>query len=130
MRGQSYDGASAMAGETGGAQAIIRTHNPLALYTHCRSVLNLAIAKSLSIQALRNVIDTINKVYLFFHLSPKRQRFLEFVLDTCAPNSRVSKPKGLCKTRWTERHENLQYSSRVHRHSTKCDGATLGVSPD
>ena len=109
MRGQSYDGASAMAGNQRGAQALIREKNPLALYTHCSShVLSLAIGKSCSVQALRNMIDIINEVYLFFHLSPKRQRFLELVLSVCAPESRVNKLKGLCKTRWTERHDCLE----------------------
>lgn len=37
MRGQSYDGASAMASDKRGAQATIKEKNPLALYTHCRS---------------------------------------------------------------------------------------------
>lgn len=109
MRGQSYDGASAMAGNQRGAQALIREKNPLALYTHCSShVLSLAIGKSCSVQALRNMIDIINDVYFFFHLSPKRQRFLELVLNVLAPENRVTKLKGLCKTRWTERHDCLE----------------------
>ena len=109
IRGQSFDGASAMAGEHMGAQALIRERNPLALYTHCNShVLSLAIGKSCSVQALRNMIGIINEVYLFFHLSPKRQRFLELVLHVCAPGNRISKLKGLCKTRWTERHDCLE----------------------
>ena len=104
MRGQSFDGPSAMAGEQRGAQACIKEKNLLAFYTHCRShVLSLAIAKSCSVQALHQMIDVINETYLFFSLSPKRQRFLELVLSVCAPESRVHKLKGICKTRWTER---------------------------
>lgn len=35
LRGQSYDGASNMAGKYTGAQAIVRRQQPLALYVHC-----------------------------------------------------------------------------------------------
>ena len=48
IRGQAYDGASAMSSGNVGTQAQIKAKNPLALYTHCRShVLNLAVAGSL-----------------------------------------------------------------------------------
>lgn len=109
IRGQAYDGASAMSGEQRGVQALIKEKNGLALYTHCHShVLSLAIGQACSVQCLRNMIDTINEVFLFFSLSPKRQRFLERVLDVCAPENRIYKLKGLCKTRWTERHDCLE----------------------
>jgi len=117
VRGLSFDGASSMSGERFGAQAIIRMKNPLALYTHCRShVLNLAIAHSCSIQVLRNMIDVINEIYLFFHLSPKRQRFLELVLDAFALETCVKKLKGLCKTRWTERHDCLEWFNSLYEY--------------
>jgi hypothetical protein len=35
MRGQTYDGAAAMAAQYNGCQALIRKDNPLALYVHC-----------------------------------------------------------------------------------------------
>ncbi len=35
LRGQSYDGASNMAGKYSGAQAVVREQQPLALYVHC-----------------------------------------------------------------------------------------------
>ena len=35
------------------------------------------------------MIDIINVVYLFVKLSPKRQCFLEFVLDVCVPESQL-----------------------------------------
>lgn len=35
LRGQTYDGASNMAGKHTGAQAILRRQQPLALYVHC-----------------------------------------------------------------------------------------------
>ena len=57
IRGQSYDGVSSMSGINNGTQAIIQQKYPLALFTHCRShALNLAIAKSCSVQEIRNII--------------------------------------------------------------------------
>jgi len=35
LRGQTYDGASSMAGQYNGCQALIRQKNSLALYVHC-----------------------------------------------------------------------------------------------
>jgi len=35
LRGQTYDGASNMAGQYNGAQAIVRTKQLLAMYVHC-----------------------------------------------------------------------------------------------
>ena len=35
LRGQTYDGASSMAGQYSDCQAFIRQKNPLALYVHC-----------------------------------------------------------------------------------------------
>lgn len=56
IRGQAYDGASAMSSSNVGTQAQIKAQNLLALFTHCRShVLNLAVAGSCKVQALRNV---------------------------------------------------------------------------
>ena len=52
LRGQSFDGASALAGEQNETQTIIRRANPLALYTHCRShVLSLSIGKACAVEA-------------------------------------------------------------------------------
>ncbi|XP_014673764.1 PREDICTED: uncharacterized protein LOC106814021 [Priapulus caudatus] len=96
-----------MAGSARRAQALIKEKNPLALYIHCRShVLSLAIGRACEVQGIRNMIEMINEIYLFFHLTSKR--FLKAVLETYAPESRVHKLKGLCKTRWTEKHDCLK----------------------
>ena len=81
-RKQTYDGASAMSSSRVGAQARIRVLAPRALYVQCNShVLNLSIASSCQIQAIKNMIDTINETFKFVHFSPKRQRFFESILD-------------------------------------------------
>nr|XP_054770920.1 52 kDa repressor of the inhibitor of the protein kinase-like [Lytechinus pictus] len=121
IRGQAYDGASAMSSSNVGTQAQIKAQNPLALYTHCRShVLNLAVAGSCKVQALRNVIGIINELYLFFQLSPKRQRYLEFVLQVYAPEQKVKKLKGLCKARWVERHDCLETLVLLYKYIVTC----------
>ena len=66
MRGQSYDGAPAMAGGENGTQAFILKKQPKTVYAHCRShVLNLSIAASCRIQEIRNLIDSINELFNF-----------------------------------------------------------------
>lgn len=121
IRGQAYDGASAMSSSNVGTQAQIKAQNPLALYTHCRShVLNRAVAGSCKVQALHNVIGIINELYLFFQLSPKRQRYLEFVLQVYAPKQKVKKLKGLCKTRWVERHDCLETLVLLYKYIVTC----------
>jgi len=86
-RGQSYDGASCMSSDKVGVQAQIKNLSPLAIYIHCHShVLNFSIANACKVPAIRNMIDVVNAVYLFFQHSPKRQRFLERVLAVSAPD--------------------------------------------
>ena len=41
----------------------------------------------------------------FFHYSPKRQAFFERVIEECCQDVKLEKLKGLCRTRWVERHE-------------------------
>ena len=102
-RGQAYDGASAMSSPEVGAQAVIRAAAPKALYVHCSSHrLNLSIAEACKVIEIRNMIDVLNSVFLFFDLSPKRQKFFNRVLKAYACSSRVQTLKGLCKTRWVE----------------------------
>ena len=41
---------------------------------------------------------------MFFDNSAKRQRFLEHIISHFCPEAKKKKIKGLCKTRWVERH--------------------------
>ena len=104
-RGQSYDGASAKSSDRVGVQSRIKVVAPLAIYTHCNShVLNLSIAGACHIPSIRNMIDVINEVFLFYNSSPKRQRFFEHILEALGSESSKRKLRGLCQTRWVERH--------------------------
>ena len=50
------------------------------------------------------MIRTLRETFSVFHISRKRQRFLERVLGKCGSISRKEKLKDLGKTRWAERH--------------------------
>lgn len=81
-RGQCYVGATAMSSEKIGVQRRIRDHSATALYTHCNShVLNLSIASFCKLPWIRNMIDNVKEISLFFGNSPKRQRVLETLMD-------------------------------------------------
>ena len=59
LRGQGYDGASAMSSSIQGVNGRIREIAPLALYSHCKShVLNLSIASSCKQMNIRIMIKT------------------------------------------------------------------------
>ena len=67
IRGQSYDGASAMSSGTTGVQGRIKQICPRATYIHCKAhVRSLAIDKSSELPEIKNVIGVINSVYLLF----------------------------------------------------------------
>ena len=114
-RGQAYDGAAAMSSENVGAQVRIRNLAPKAVYTHCRShVLNLSIAATCRLPEVQNMVDGINSVFLFFDLSPKRQKFLELVLKGKVTSTRKQHLIGLCKTRWAERHSCFETLAEIY----------------
>ena len=48
---------------------------------------------------------TITEIANFFNYSPNRQRCLETVIGCNQPDSRWSKIRDLCRTRWVERHK-------------------------
>ncbi|XP_050527818.1 52 kDa repressor of the inhibitor of the protein kinase-like [Daktulosphaira vitifoliae] len=86
LRGQDYDGATAMSGRFKGVQACITEKYPTALYVHCVShSLNLALSNAVDVISIRNSFGVIEKVYTFFN-TPKLQ---------------------FCPTRWVERHDSI-----------------------
>ena len=101
-RGQGYDGASNMSARHG-VQGILSRENGKALYIHCNShILNLCIVQACSLQSIRNMNGTVTESSYFCKNSPKRQKFLELVIDK---QTNVTKIKDLCRTRWIYRHE-------------------------
>ena len=105
--GQGYDGAASMSSQRVGVQANILTHAPNAAYVHCAShCLNLVVSHACSLQPIRNMIDKITQVCLFFNYSPKRNGLLTAVIQDQHPENGKKKPLiTLCATRWVARIE-------------------------
>ena len=80
--GQRYDGAASMSSERTGLQSRIRQEAPLGMYFHCSGhALNLVIAHSCSLTCVRNMIDKLKQVCLFFRYSPKREGLLMDIIE-------------------------------------------------
>lgn len=104
LRGQGYDGASAMSGEVKGAQAVVQKRCPKTVYVHCAShSLNLAITNAAEVRSIRNFLAQLKK-YGFFN-TPKRQNVLQGKIEILAPKTKNQKLKQLCPTRWVQRHD-------------------------
>ena len=55
------------------------------------------------------MMDSCRELYSFFDNSPKRQRFLDIVIDVLGKGeTKKRKLKNLCKTRWIERHSTFE----------------------
>ena len=55
------------------------------------------------------MMDSCRALYSFFDISPKRQRFLDIVIDVLGKGeTKKRKLKNLCKTRWIERHSTFE----------------------
>lgn len=104
-QGQAYDTVAFMSCSCTGVQAHIKKHAPDAEFQGCcLHSLNLVICHSLQIQAVRNRMDSCQQAFLYFLNSPKRQHFLEHIINCLYPSATRHKINGLCKTRWVERH--------------------------
>ena len=107
MRGQGYDGATAMNGRLNGSQAYIREIISTALYVHCAAhSLNLAVSNSCDLSPVRNCMGTIVSVYNFFN-APKRQNILRKSINTISSTTKAQKLVQICVTRWVDRHESV-----------------------
>ena len=121
MRGQAYDGASNMSGKRNGTAARISSSYPLALYTHCVShSLNLAVVASFEEVSVRNMMGVVNRLSVFFFAHPKRQKKLEEAIHSTQPESKVTKLKDLCRTRWIERIDALNRFKCLHSSNVAC----------
>ncbi|XP_049795036.1 52 kDa repressor of the inhibitor of the protein kinase-like [Schistocerca nitens] len=107
--GQGYDGGSNMAGRFKGVQALILSKQPLAIYTHCFSYsLNLCISKSCDTPIVRNMMGIVGPVSAFLSASANRKSSLEEVTSRVPfTESKKTKLKAMCPTRWVGRHDTL-----------------------
>ncbi len=107
-RGQGFDGAGNVAGKYNGAARLFQNEYPLATFVHCASHrLNLCVAKSCSIQKVKNMMHVVKEVSDFFNNSPKRQEALLSMIAETMPEQKRSKLTDVCRTRWIERIEGL-----------------------
>ena len=113
MRGQGYDGATAMSGRLNGAQAYIRKIIPTALYVHCAAhSLKLAVSNSCDLSPVRNCTGTIASVYNFFN-APKHQNILRKSINTISSTTKAQKFVRICAIRWADRHESVSVFSNL-----------------
>lgn len=94
-----------MAGRFKGAQTIIRSKHPKALYVHCAAhSLNLAVSSACNIPSIRNCLGIVEKYYCFFNF-PKRNHELLEVINNGDWQPNVKSLKRLCMTRWVQRYD-------------------------
>ena len=108
LRGQCYDGASAMSGPRSGVAKQIRDLESRAVYTHCYGhSLNLACMDTIkSSKVMQEALDITAEITKLVKLSPRRGTIFQRLKDELAPldpGIRV-----LCPTRWTVKAEALK----------------------
>lgn len=106
LRGQGYDGASAMRGEFRGVQARLLEKYPKALYTHCVAHnLNLCLSDATKVRQIQNSTGLMKEVCSYFKCSAKRTKVLNDNIKELTPEKSHTRLQSLCETRWCERHE-------------------------
>ena len=80
------------------------------MYTHCSGhCLNLVVSGSCALPTIRNVVDKVKSVCMFFLNSPKRNNLLiELVSKGVHPTKRLPLID-LCKTRWAARQSAYEH---------------------
>ena len=121
IRGQGYEGPSNMSSDNVGVQARIKEKSPKAAFIHCSGhCLNLVISHSCQVLGIRNAIDKIQAVYLFFSGSPKRTGLLTSTIEEHSPlEGRRKALLELCKTRWAARHDAYSHSYQAYVYIVK-----------
>ena len=82
-RGQCYDGAANMPSQKKDAESYILKESPKAIITHGWSHnLNLSLTSSCKQPKKDNILKTYKAITIFFNSSPKRERFLEYIVKS------------------------------------------------
>ena len=107
VRGQCYDGASAMSGAKSGVAVKLQAVEHRAVFTHCYGhALNLACADTIrQSKLMRDALDTTHEITKLIKKSPRRDAIfkrLKEAMESDTPGIRV-----LCPTRWTVKAESL-----------------------
>ncbi|XP_053323828.1 zinc finger MYM-type protein 1-like [Spea bombifrons] len=111
LRGQTYDGASNMAGKYHGAQALIRQEQPLAIYVHCGAHCTNLVMQAAAHQCpiMEDALMCVQDLGNLFGQSVKcRTTFSEIVQREAEGPLKVIHIKPLCPTRWTVRVKSVK----------------------
>ena len=108
LRGQCYDGASAMSGSKNGVAKRISDLEPRAVYTHCYGhALNLAASDTLKqCKLMKDALDMTYEITKLIKYSPRREGIFQTLKETL-PTGSTPGIRVLCPTRWTVRADSL-----------------------
>jgi hypothetical protein len=110
LRGQGYDGTSAMKGHLGGCAALISTDYPSAIYVHCAShSLNLVLSDACKVDTIRSTIGTMKEIITFIQASEKRMDALKEQITSIEPGSLRTRLVKLSETQWVGRHDAISF---------------------
>lgn len=133
LRGQTYDGAANMSGKHVGAQALIKQHQPVALYVHCGAhCTNLITQKAcLASVLIRDSLDWVHQLGVLLSQSGKFKE-IHAAIAQAENTSRIA-IKPLCPTRWTVRKRTItavlsQYGSVLASLEEMASGASNTAS--
>ena len=109
LRGQCYDGATAMSGAKSGVAKRISDLEPRAVYIHCFGhSLNLAASDTIkNSQIMRNSLSTTHEITKLIKCSPRRDAIFQNLKETL-PSSSATGIRVLCPTRWTVKADSLR----------------------
>ena len=112
LRGQCYDGASAMSGSRSGVAKRILDLEPKAFFVHCYGhALNLSACDTLKqCKVLCDALETTHEITKLIKYSPRREAIFQKVKESL-PSESPSTGAGiriLCPTRWTVRAVSLK----------------------
>ena len=107
MVGQGYDGASAMSGYKNGVQQKhIRDMCPTAIYVHCIShCLNLCLMKAGQVTGIKKAVTLMHEIAVFYQGYTTRTKNLQEAIEQKCKESRRTRRKNYCATRWVEKQE-------------------------
>ena len=101
LRGQCYDGASAMSGSQGGVAALIQREEPREVFTHCYGhAINLACGNAIkTCQLMKNALETSYELIKLVKKSPRRDATLQMIKEQLPEDTMGIRV--LCPTRYT-----------------------------
>ena len=107
VRGQCYDGVSAMSGKRRGVAKQISDIEPRAVFTHCYGhALNLAASDTIkSSKVMKDALETTHEITKLIKFSPCREAIFQVVKQDMPGTS--SGIRVLCPTRWTVKADAL-----------------------